>query len=82
MKTSRIQALRRMLSVGVALGLLALSGCVAYPYGGYGPYYGGGYYGAPSYPYAYGYAGPSVVVGGVWGGGGCCYGGWHGRYWR
>jgi hypothetical protein len=36
----------RILSVAVALGLLALGGCVAYPAEPYG-YYGGGYYAAP-----------------------------------
>ncbi len=88
MSTRRIPPLRRMLATGAAIALLALSGCVAYPYPGYG-YYGGGYGGYYGAPYAYGYAGPPVVVGGVWGGGGWrggggYYGGggWGGRYWR
>jgi len=78
MQTSPSRPLRRLLAAGAALALLTLSGCVAYPYPGYGyngGYYGG-YYGAP---YAYGYGGPAVVVGGSW----CC-GGWHGggHWWR
>jgi hypothetical protein len=75
MKTLRVPSLRRVLAAAAALGLLALSGCVAYPYGGYGPYDGGGYYGGYyGAPYAYGYGGPTVVIGGGW----CCGGGWHG----
>lgn len=55
---------------GIA-GLLALSGCVAYPagYGGYG--YGGGYYAAPA-------AEVVVPVGPIYGGG---WGGWRGGGW-
>jgi hypothetical protein len=71
MKTVQNQSLRRMLAACAAVGLLALSGCVAYPYPGY---YGGGYGGYYGAPYAYGYGGPTIVVGGGW----CCGGGWHG----
>lgn len=53
----------------IVLVALALSGCVAYPAGGYG--YAPGYYGAPAVVVP----GP-VVVGGGWGGG------WGGRGWR
>ena len=60
MTTSHRPLFYRAAASIVALSLLALSGCVAYPYGypGYG--YG---YGYPAYGYAYG---PTVVVGGGW----------------
>ncbi len=57
---------RRLLFPAAAIGLLALSGCVAYPAPGY---YGYGY-GAPAYV-----AAPPVVIG--VGGGGW----WGGRGW-
>lgn len=69
LRTYRMASARRILVAGAALALLALSGCVAYPAYGPGPY-GGGYY-APGYSYA-----PPVVVGGGWWGGG-----YRGRSW-
>jgi hypothetical protein len=61
-----------------------------YPgYYGYPAYYGyPGYYGYPyGYPWPgyYGWWGPSVVIGGYWGGGyghGGYYGHWHGGHWH
>ncbi len=69
----------------------ALAGCVA-PYPGYPGYYDPAYgYGyGYGYPYAYGYPyggypayyyGPSFGFA-YWGGGGCCYHGWHGGGWH
>lgn len=55
----------------LALGLLALSGCVAYPVGGY--------YEAPGYVYA---PPPGVYVNGGAVVGYGYYGGWHGRHYR
>jgi hypothetical protein len=48
---------------------LALTGCVYYPAGG------GAYYSAPAVVAAPAYYGPSVYVGGG-------YGGWYGHGWR
>ena len=70
--------LRRVALVAATLGLLGLSGCVAYD-----PYDYGYYYPAPApAPVYYGpaYAPAPVVIGGGWGwGGGWHGGGWHGR---
>jgi hypothetical protein len=63
------------LLAALAVGLLALSGCVAYPVGGY--YADGGYYAPNGYAYA---PLPGVYVGGGYG---YYHRGWRGhRYWR
>jgi hypothetical protein len=77
MRHSGFAAVRRGGVVLAALALLGLAGCVAYPADYYG--YGGGYYApAPAYAYA------PPVVGPVYIGGGCCWGGWGGwhGHWR
>jgi hypothetical protein len=63
---------RLLASLALAIGLLGLSGCVAYPVGGY---YDGGYYAPGGYAYA---PLPGVYVGGGYG---YYHRGWH-RHWR
>lgn len=64
-------------SLALAVGLLGLSGCVAYPVGGY--YAGDGYYAPGGYAYA-------PLAGAYVGGGyGYSHRGWrrnHSRHWR
>jgi len=67
---------RAMMPATVLLAALALSGCVAYPAGGYGYGYAPGYYPAPAVVVP----GP-IIVGGGWGGG-YGHGGWGHGGWR
>lgn len=77
--TPGLTGLRRAAVVAATLGLLGLSGCVAYD-----PYDYGYYYPAPAY-YGPAYVPAPVVVGGGWGWGGGWHGGgggWHGGGWH